>query len=66
MSALREWAASVGSEAYGAVAVSQWGKWKTASQARAALSPCCRRAAAVTLARANVVLVLNVLAFLAS
>eukprot|EP00884_Botryococcus_braunii_P012032 jgi/Botrbrau1/2082/Bobra.0047s0043.1 len=32
MSALREWAASLGPEAYSAVAVSQWGKWKTASQ----------------------------------
>jgi hypothetical protein len=32
MSALREWAASTSPEAYAAVAVSQWGKWKTASQ----------------------------------
>ncbi|GMH38276.1 hypothetical protein BSKO_06160 [Bryopsis sp. KO-2023] len=32
MSSLREWAASISKEAYGAVAVSGWGKWKTASQ----------------------------------
>jgi hypothetical protein len=32
MSALREWAASTSPEAYAAVAVSQWGKWKTACQ----------------------------------
>lgn len=32
MSSLREWAASISSEAYGSVAVSGWGKWKTASQ----------------------------------
>lgn len=32
MSALREWAASIGPEAHGAVAVSSLGKWKTASQ----------------------------------
>ncbi|KAK9822070.1 hypothetical protein WJX74_004783 [Apatococcus lobatus] len=32
MSALREWAASLGSEAYSSVAVSSWGKWKTATQ----------------------------------
>ncbi|KAK9816708.1 hypothetical protein WJX72_004036 [[Myrmecia] bisecta] len=32
MSALREWAASLGDEAHKAVAVSAWGKWKTASQ----------------------------------
>ena len=32
MSSLREWAASVSKEAYKAVAVSSWGKVKTASQ----------------------------------
>eukprot|EP00803_Ostreobium_quekettii_P000622 evm.model.scf_313EXC.2 EVM.evm.TU.scf_313EXC.2 scf_313EXC:18904-23629(-) len=32
MSSLREWAATVSSEAYKAVAVGGWGKWKTASQ----------------------------------
>eukprot|EP00210_Caulerpa_lentillifera_P000283 g276.t1 len=32
MSSLREWAATVSKEAYKAVAVSLWGKWKTASQ----------------------------------
>jgi CDP-diacylglycerol--glycerol-3-phosphate 3-phosphatidyltransferase len=32
MSALREWAATLGPEARGAVAVSSWGKWKTACQ----------------------------------
>lgn len=32
MSALREWAAALGPEAHGAVAVSWTGKWKTASQ----------------------------------
>ncbi|EIE24644.1 hypothetical protein COCSUDRAFT_53024 [Coccomyxa subellipsoidea C-169] len=32
MSALRELAASLGGEAYSAVAVSSWGKWKTATQ----------------------------------
>lgn len=32
MSALREWAATLGSAARDAVAVSAWGKWKTASQ----------------------------------
>jgi len=32
MSALREWAASVGEEAHKAVAVSQLGKWKTTTQ----------------------------------
>ena len=32
MSALREWAASMGPEAHGAVAVSWTGKWKTAAQ----------------------------------
>ena len=35
MSALRELAASLGGEAYRAVAVSPWGKWKTATQAGA-------------------------------
>ncbi len=34
MSALRELAASLGGEAYSAVAVSSWGKWKTATQVR--------------------------------
>ena len=34
MSALREWAASVGEEAHKAVAVSQLGKWKTTTQVR--------------------------------
>ena len=33
MSALRELAASLGGDAYKAVAVSSWGKWKTATQA---------------------------------
>jgi phosphatidylglycerophosphate synthase len=33
MSALRELAASLGGNAYKAVAVSSWGKWKTATQA---------------------------------
>ena len=37
MSALRELAASLGGEAYSAVAVSAWGKWKTASQVGALL-----------------------------
>lgn len=37
MSALRELAASLGGEAYSAVAVSAWGKWKTASQVAALL-----------------------------
>ncbi|GAX77725.1 hypothetical protein CEUSTIGMA_g5168.t1 [Chlamydomonas eustigma] len=32
MSALREWAAALGPKARGAVAVSSWGKWKTACQ----------------------------------
>ncbi|CAL8467669.1 g7207 [Coccomyxa elongata] len=32
MSALRELAASLGGDAYSAVAVSSWGKWKTATQ----------------------------------
>lgn len=32
MSALREWAASCSQEAHQAVAVSNWGKWKTATQ----------------------------------
>ena len=32
MSALREWAASLGSEAHKAVAVSPLGKWKTTTQ----------------------------------
>lgn len=32
MSALREWAAALGGEAHKAVAVSSWGKWKTATQ----------------------------------
>ena len=32
MSALREWAATLGPEARKAVAVSAWGKWKTACQ----------------------------------
>jgi phosphatidylglycerophosphate synthase len=38
MSALRELAASLGGEAYSAVAVSAWGKWKTATQARWSLT----------------------------
>ena len=33
MSALREWAASLGGAAHEAVAVSSLGKWKTATQA---------------------------------
>jgi len=32
MSALREWAATMGPQARAAVAVSSWGKWKTATQ----------------------------------
>ena len=36
MSALREWAASSSPEAHQAVAVSSWGKWKTALQVSAA------------------------------
>lgn len=32
MSALREWAATLGPEARSAVAVNAWGKWKTATQ----------------------------------
>lgn len=32
MSALREWAATLGPTARDAVAVNAWGKWKTASQ----------------------------------
>ena len=32
MSALREWAASSSPEAHQAVALSSWGKWKTATQ----------------------------------
>ncbi len=36
MSALREWAASVGGKAKQAVAVSSLGKWKTATQVRGA------------------------------
>lgn len=32
MSALREWAATLGPAARGAVAVNAWGKWKTAVQ----------------------------------
>lgn len=32
MSALREWAATMGPEARQAVAVNAWGKWKTACQ----------------------------------
>lgn len=32
MSALREWAATMGPEARAAVAVSSWGKWKTTAQ----------------------------------
>jgi hypothetical protein len=38
MSALREWAASMGPEARSAVAVNNWGKWKTACQVRVARS----------------------------
>ncbi len=38
MSALREWAATAGSEARQAVAVNAWGKWKTASQVGALCS----------------------------
>lgn len=34
MSALREWAATMGPEARSAVAVNAWGKWKTATQVR--------------------------------
>lgn len=44
MSALREWAATLGPAAKAAVAVNAWGKWKTATQARQALwkhQPCC-------------------------
>ena len=33
MSALREWAATLGPAAKAAVAVNAWGKWKTATQA---------------------------------
>ena len=32
MSALREWAATLGPAAQAAVAVNAWGKWKTATQ----------------------------------
>lgn len=32
MSALREWAATLGPAAKAAVAVNAWGKWKTATQ----------------------------------
>lgn len=32
MSALREWAATMGPAARSAVAVNAWGKWKTATQ----------------------------------
>lgn len=32
MSALREWAATLGPAAKAAVAVNSWGKWKTATQ----------------------------------
>lgn len=34
MSALREWAATLGPAAQAAVAVNAWGKWKTATQVR--------------------------------
>lgn len=34
MSALREWAATLGPAAKAAVAVNSWGKWKTATQVR--------------------------------
>lgn len=37
MSALREWAATLGPAAKAAVAVNAWGKWKTATQVSA---PC--------------------------
>ena len=38
MSALREWAATLGPSARAAVAVNAWGKWKTASQVRQTFS----------------------------
>ena len=41
MSALREWAASCSQEAHQAVAVSSWGKWKTATQVRPHVSAAC-------------------------
>lgn len=37
MSALREWAATLGPAAREAVAVNAWGKWKTATQVITAL-----------------------------
>lgn len=39
MSSLREWAATVSSEAYKAVAVGGWGKFKTASQVGLGITP---------------------------
>ena len=45
MSALREWAASCSQEAHQAVAVSSWGKWKTATQVRLYALPACNKAA---------------------
>ena len=39
MSALRELAASLGGNAYKAVAVSSWGKWKTATQVQCLRPP---------------------------
>lgn len=41
MSALREWAASLGSEAHKAVAVSPLGKWKTTTQVYLLSFSCC-------------------------
>ncbi len=41
MSALRELAASLGGDAYKAVAVSSWGKWKTATQVHTAHNILC-------------------------
>jgi CDP-diacylglycerol--glycerol-3-phosphate 3-phosphatidyltransferase len=45
MSALREWAATMGPAAKAAVAVNNWGKWKTASQVgvcwRSLCGACC-------------------------
>ena len=69
MSALREWAAALGPEAHGAVAVSWTGKWKTATQMGAltillgAKVPGIEAATATTAGAAGVVL-LGIAAFL--
>ena len=46
MSALREWAASLGEAAHKAVAVSSLGKWKTTTQVQLLLATCAVQAAA--------------------